>query len=212
MYIFPTFPPFFIRKVLFCPESRVKWMANAQIMPIKIEKEVQEVTPSQPPLRSERHKLFDMSDCPEGTTDRDWHIPFWPLFDVSDCPEGTTDHRQVVSEAKPLLCSAPPTECRRYDRIVSAALSGLASPTHMKQGLHPCLWSYSPFRTFPWALSIQSGYSYFNQSTHNSKEIRLAWQVLTPIQPPPSLHYLPNVCAGKYHPTGKQVRRVARQT
>ena len=102
-------------------------MANAQIMPIKIKKEVQEVTPSQPPLRSERHELFD----------------------VSDCPEGTTDHRQVVSEAKPLLCSAPPTECRRYDRIVSAALSGLASPAHMKQGLHPCLWSYSPFRTFP---------------------------------------------------------------
>lgn len=29
MFIFPTFSPFFIRKVLFCPESHVKWMANA---------------------------------------------------------------------------------------------------------------------------------------------------------------------------------------
>ncbi len=76
MFIFPTFPPFFIRKVLFCPESHVKWMANVQILPIKIEKEVQEVTPSQPPLRRDRHELFDVSDCPEGTTDRDRHIPF----------------------------------------------------------------------------------------------------------------------------------------
>ena len=32
---------------------------------------------------------------------------------------------------------------------VAVALSGLASPAHMKQGLYPCLWSYSPFRTFP---------------------------------------------------------------
>lgn len=76
MFIFPTFPPFFIPKVLFCPESHVKWMENAQIMPIKIEKEVQEVTPSQKPLRRDRHGLFDVSDCPEGTTDGDRHIPF----------------------------------------------------------------------------------------------------------------------------------------
>ena len=76
MFIFPTFPPFFIRKVLFCLESHVKWMENAQIMPIEIEKEVQEVTPSQPPLRSDRHELFDVSDCPKGTTHGDRHIPF----------------------------------------------------------------------------------------------------------------------------------------
>ena len=113
-----------------------------------------------------------------------------------------------MSEAKPLLYSAPPTECRRYDRIVSAALSGLASPAHMKQGLHPCLWSYSPFRTFPWALSIQSGYSYFNQSIHNSKEIRSPWHVTSPIQYPPSLHYSPNVWAeNATRPANKSIGR-----
>ena len=78
----------------------------------------------------------------------------------------------MVSEARPLLCFAPPTECRRYDRIVSAALSGLGSPSHIKQGVRPCLWSFSPLG----ASSTPSGQKRPKGTINNREKCSLGYR------------------------------------
>ena len=89
MFIFPTFLPFFIRKVLFCPESDVK---------------------------SKAHPLFS-PDRNRGRNTRSYPI-------LSATKKWTTE------------LSLPP-------------VPGFLSPPRMAQGLHPCLWSFRPFRTPP---------------------------------------------------------------